>query len=305
MLCRWLALILLFSSPAVAGIVDDVLGALAQNQFSVADSELRSYRALHGADAQYLEALSWMARGALSARQYNQAYSNAKQVQSLATPLLKQRALDAEPHLPIALGAAYEIEAQVLAGRGDRTQAVTLLQSALATYGQTSIRARLQKNLNLLSLVGKPAPPLQAAEYLGPRPATLSQLHGSPVLLFFWAHWCVDCKGEAPIITRLKSEYASRGLVVIGPTQLYGYAAQGQDATPKTEVNYIDSVRQRYYSGLLDMPVPISKHNFDTYGASTTPTLVLVDRSGHVAMYHPGAMPYEDLRSEIDKVVAR
>ena len=86
MLCRWLALILLFSSPAVAGIVDDVLGALAQNQFSVADSELRSYRALHGADAQYLEALSWMARGALSAHQYNQAYSNAKQVQSLATP---------------------------------------------------------------------------------------------------------------------------------------------------------------------------------------------------------------------------
>ena len=66
---------------------------------------------------------------------------------------------------------------------------------------------------------------------------------------------------------------------------------------------YIDSVRQRYYAGLLDMPVPVSKANFNTYGASTTPTLVLLNRSGRVALYHPGAMPYDDLRSAIEKVV--
>jgi thioredoxin-related protein len=56
--------------------------------------------------------------------------------------------------------------------------------------------------------------------------------------------------------------------------------------------------------GLLDMPVPISKYNFDTYGASTTPTLVLLDRAGKVAMYHPGALPYDQLKAEIEKVVA-
>ncbi len=53
------------------------------------------------------------------------------------------------------------------------------------------------------------------------------------------------------------------------------------------------------------MPVPISKYNFDAYGASTTPTLVLLDRTGKVAMYHPGALPYEQLKAEIEKVVAR
>jgi thioredoxin-related protein len=53
------------------------------------------------------------------------------------------------------------------------------------------------------------------------------------------------------------------------------------------------------------MPVPISKYNFDAYGASTTPTLVLLDRTGKVALYHPGALPYDQLRAAIERVTAR
>jgi thiol-disulfide isomerase/thioredoxin len=124
------------------------------------------------------------------------------------------------------------------------------------------------------------------------------------VLLFFWAHWCADCKAEVPIIARLRQEFAPAGLVVIGPTQFYGYAAQGNDVTPARERAYIESVRQRYYASLLDMPVPLSQQNFNTYGASTTPTLVILNRSGQVAMYHPGAMPYEELRAAVQKASA-
>jgi len=94
------------------------------------------------------------------------------------------------------------------------------------------------------------------------------------------AHWCGDCKAEVPIIARLRQEFASDGLVVIGPTQLYGYAAQGADATPEQERAYIEAVRARYYGSLQDMPVPLSKQNFNAYGASTTPTLVLLNRAG-------------------------
>ena len=133
----------------------------------------------------------------------------------------------------------------------------------------------------------------------------LAQLKGSPVLLFFWAHWCPDCKVEAPIITQLRTEFAPKGLTVLGPTRLYGYTAQVEKAAPSDELAYIDAVRHRFYAGLLDMPVPISKYNFDVYGASTTPTLVLLDRTGKVAMYHPGALPYDQLKAEIEKVVAR
>jgi thiol-disulfide isomerase/thioredoxin len=298
-----LLLLVVLVSTAFAGIIDDVRSATAANNFSAADSAIRSYRAQHGDTPELIEAVSWMARGALAAGRLDQAANYASEAQALVRKQLKTRALDAEPHLPIALGAAFEVESQVLAALGQRAQAISVLQNALAAYRRTSIRARLQKNLNLLSLVGKPAPALQVAEHLGPPPVPLAQLKGKPVLLFFWAHWCGDCKFESPIIARLKSEFAGKGLVVMGPTQRYGYAARGEDATPQQELAYIDEVRQRFYSGLLDMPVPVSQENFNAYGASTTPTLVLVDRAGRVALYHPGAMPYDELKAAIDKIL--
>jgi thiol-disulfide isomerase/thioredoxin len=296
---------LMLTACAWAAIVDDVRTALAQNNFSQAESELNSYRNQRGVTPEYVEAYSWMARQALAAGDNERAAAYAKQTKMLAIEQLKQRPLDAEPHLPTALSAALEVQAQSLAARGQRMQAVALLQNALQTYGKTSIRARLQKNLNLLSLQGKPAPMLKSDQYLGSKPLSLGQLRGSPVLLFFWAHWCGDCKAEAPIITQLRSEFAPKGLAVLGPTQLYGYTAQVEHAAPQDELAYIDAVRRRFYAGLLDMPVPVSKYNFDTYGASTTPTLVLLDRTGKVAMYHPGALPYDQLRAEIEKVVSR
>jgi thiol-disulfide isomerase/thioredoxin len=291
----------LLPASAWAGIVDDVRIALAQNSFATAESDLNSYRNQMGVTPEFVEAYSWMARAALDQQRFDLAAGYAKQTKSLALDLLKRRPLDAESHLPLALGAALEVESQALALRGQRTQAVTLLQTALRTYGNTSIHDRIQKNLNLLVLQGKPAPALRSEQSLGGKLS--ADLKGSPVLLFFWAHWCGDCKAEAPIITQLRSEFAAKGLAVIGPTRLYGYTAQAEHAPASDELRYIDAVRHRFYSGLLDMPVPISKYNFDTYGASTTPTLVLLDRTGKVAMYHPGALPYAELRAEIEKVV--
>src|SRR5713226_6347836 len=299
-ICFWVAPL-----GAQADLVGDIRAQLAQNSFSAAESELKNYKSQHGVTTEYLEALSWMARGAASTKQWDQAAAYASETRRLCEQQLTKRKLDTEPHLPIALGAAYEVLAQEMAEKGQQAKAVSLLRSALARYGNTSIRPRLQKNLNLLALVGQPAPPLQEAQFLGPKPPVLASLKGSPVLLFFWAHWCVDCKAEVPVIARLRQEFAPQGLVVIGPTQLYGYAAQGADAAPGQERVYIESVRTRYYGSLQDMPVPLSKQNFNAYGASTTPTLVVLNRAGQVAMYHPGALSYGELRAAVEKVAAR
>ena len=183
---RILLVSVLFTASAWAGIVDNVRIALSQNNFSAAESALNAYRNQQGVTPEYLEAYSWMARAALDQGQYEQAAAYAKQTQTLAVEQMKRRPLDSDTHLPIALGAAIEVQSQVLAQRGQRTQAVALLRAALQTYGTTSIHDRLQKNLNLLSFQGKVAPALKSDEFLGaklPLPAQTERVARAAVLL--------------------------------------------------------------------------------------------------------------------------
>ena len=297
-----LALLLL---PALlrAGVVTDVRAAIAQGDFARGEKLVEQYRARDGVTPELAEAVSWLGRGALAAKQIDRAAKYAGDARKLALEQLKQRALDAEAHLPLALGASIEVQAHVLAARGEGGEAVNFLRGELKAYSGTSIVTRIQKNIHLLSLEGKPAPPLDIATSLGPRAVPLDKLTGHPVLLFFWAHWCPDCKRQGVDIARLVASYASKGLVVVGPTRHYGYVDGGRDASPPEETAYIDVVRKAFYSGIAGMAAPVSEANFQNYGSSTSPTLVLIDRKGIVRMYHPGAMPLAELEAKVREVL--
>lgn len=286
-------LALVMAASASAGVVENVLAALSKGSESGAIAELRTYSASHGATPELLEAMSWLARAELESRNYPAAQGYSQQIYDLSVAQLKKRPLDQESHLPIALGAAIEVQAGVMAAQGRRSEAVTYLQQQEQRYAATSIRTRIHKNILLLTLEGKPAPPLER----------LILPKGKPALLFFWAHWCPDCKAEIPILARIKSEFTPQGLAFLAPTQKYGYVAGGADAAPAVELAYIEQVRQRYYAGIVDGPATVSEANFSRYGASTTPTLVLVDRTGIVRLYHPGAMNYAELRQAVARVV--
>jgi len=292
----------LLAATAVAGVVTDVETAMSRGNFPLAEAIVQSYRTQRGVTPEFLEALSWLARGDLITRQFDKADANAKETEKLAVQSLATRPLDAEPLLPLALGAAIEVEAQVLTANGDRAGALALLRKDLAAYRNTSIRTRIQKNINLLTLEGRPAPALEEREYLGAKPMPLVALRGKPVLLFFWAHWCPDCKKEEPILAAIEREYASKGLIMIAPTQRYGYVANGDEAGPADELKYIEQIRHKYYADLLSVPAPVSEANFRNYGASTTPTLVLIDRHGIVRLYHPGAMTMDELGAALNKI---
>ena len=292
----------LIALSAFATVVTDVETAMSRGNFPLAEAIIQTYRSQRGATPEFLEALSWLARGDLITRQFEKADANAKETERLAIQSLATRPLDAEPHLALALGAAIEVQAQVLTANGDRAGALALLRKDLVTYRTTSIRTRIQKNINLLTLEGRPAPALVEREFLGSRPQPLLVLRGKPVLLFFWAHWCPDCKQEEHILAQIAHDYASKGLVMIAPTQRYGYVANGAEAGPADELKYIEQIRHQYYADLLSVPAPVSEANFRNYGASTTPTLVLVDRRGIVRLYHPGAMTLDELRAALNRV---
>ena len=292
----------LVAMAAMATLVTDVQTAMSRGNFPLAEAMLQSYRTQRGVTPEYLEALSWLARGDLITRQFDKADAVAKDAEKLALQSLATRPLDAEPHLPLALGAAIEVQAQVLTANGDRTGALALLHKDLLAFHDTSIRTRIQKNINLLTLEGRAAPALEEREFLGAKPTSLLALRGKPVLLFFWAHWCPDCKQEEHILAQIASEYGPKGLVMIAPTQRYGYVANGDEAGPADELKYIEQIRHQYYADLLSVPAPVSEANFRNYGASTTPTLVLIDRRGIVRVYHPGAMTLDELRAALNRV---
>ena len=294
---------LLAAAATAPDIVGDVRAAIAQNNFALGESLLQRYQTGQGVTPEMIEALSWLGRGALAAGQLDPADGYAERTRKLALEQLAHRKLDAETHLPLALGASIEVQAQVMARRGERGEAVAFLRRELKAYWTTSIRARIQKNIHLLSLEGKPAPALDVRNWLGPKPVPLDQLRGKPLILFFWAHWCSDCKRVAPDLAQLAADYAAHGLQVIGPTQHYGYVAGGVDASPRQETAYIDSIRKEFYSALVGMPAPVSEDNFRNYGASTTPTLVFVDRKGIVRFYHPGAMSYAEMAAQVKTIL--
>jgi len=301
---RLLLVLLVLSLTAHAEIVDEVRMAVDNGDLPAAERLIANYRKAHGTTPDVIFANSWIARGYLDRGQVEGADKSAVETRAWASALAAHRKLDAEPVLPLALSAAIEVHAQALARRGARSEAITFLRAELARWGATSMRARIQKNLNLLTLEGRPAPPISTTEWIGEtKPEPLSSLRGHPVLLFFWAHWCPDCKAEAGVMQALNAKYGPRGLKLIGPTMRYGYAANGEDAAPAREKTWIEEVWKKYYAGIGAMPVPISAETMRAYGVSTTPTIVLVDKTGIVRMYHPGAISYQELATQIEHLL--
>lgn len=297
-----LVLGLLAAGPAWGQLVRQVRASADAGDFARGEQLVADYRSARGVTPEMILAVSWLGRAAQAAQQWEKAENYAAQARELALAELGKRPLDADEDLPLALGASIEVQAHALAARGARSEALLFLRQELKRWGSTSMRARIQKNAHLLSLAGQIPPRLEMAEYIGARPVLLAELKGKPVMLFFWAHWCGDCKRQAPVLARLQQEYGGRGLVLMGPTRRYGYVAGGAAASREEELRYIGEVRRNHF-GALDMTVPVSEENFNMWGCSTTPTLVVLDRAGRVRLYHPGQMSYEELAPVVAEVM--
>jgi thiol-disulfide isomerase/thioredoxin len=292
-----------YGQPPTPPIVARVQLALKGGDLSLAEDLAGQYRRLNGYTPEALLALGWAARGELAAREVDKANNTALEILQNAQLSLATRPIDAEPYLPLALGTAYEVQAEVLFVKGQRAAALQLMEKALVKWRDSSLGDRLQKNINLMTLQGRPMPLLHETEWIGKKPAAPSAWHGKVVLLFFWAHWCADCKAEAPILARLGTELKAQGLVIVAPTRRYGYTADDDHAAAGKETPFITKVFETYYAQVPIEGIPLDKGNFQRFGVSTTPTIVLVDRHGIVRLYHPGLMTEEELRGAIEALL--
>ena len=137
-LAAWFAVV----PAARADIIAEVREALGSGQLDTARQLVESARAQGGGTPEVAEAMSWIARAQLGRRDFDAALLTSEKTYELASRAAQQHPLDSERHLPVALGAAIEVHAQALAGRGERAKAVTLLRGELGRYGKTSIATR-------------------------------------------------------------------------------------------------------------------------------------------------------------------
>jgi thiol-disulfide isomerase/thioredoxin len=265
-------------------------GDLASGAAAVED-----YRNAHGVDADYLDAVGWLARGAELLRRPELAKQYVAE--------LRREIHGETPELLVPLGAAIEVEGRVRAAQNGRGDAIRFFENELAHASAISLRSRINKNIQLLSLEGRLAPELAPSASLGAAPPTLASLRGKPVLLFFWAAGCGDCKAQAPSLMRVWQKYQSRGLAMMTATRLYGSIGD-KSATPAEETADIAKAWSEIYPALAGVPVAIDTETMVRYGASATPTFALVDKKGIVRLYAPTRLSEAELSRRIDEVLA-
>ena len=64
--------------------------------------------------------------------------------------------------------------------------------------------------------IGARAPAFSLSRVDAPGKLDLASLRGKPVVLNFWASWCVPCKGEAPMLEQAWQQYRKQGVVFLG-----------------------------------------------------------------------------------------
>ena len=290
---------------AISELVNQMRDMAWAEEVDAAQTLLQQQRGHHDQTSpEWLVAASWLGRGASFAQRWDVAEQYAREAYDGSSALLNDREVDLERQLPAALGAGIEVLGRVQDARGDRSGAVEFLRAQHETYKGTSIETRLQKNILLLSLEGQPFPVIDVEHYLGEQVLSPDSLKGKVVVAFFWAHWCPDCKQQLPILDQLYEQYGERDLAIIGPTQLYGYIARGQNATPAEELEYLRGAYQEQFPVPEWMSVPVSQQSFLDFGISTTPTLVIIDREGGVELYNPGTLSYEELSAQVERLLA-
>jgi peroxiredoxin len=284
-------------------VVAAVRAAIASRDVAKGLKTLNEHRSTSGVTPATIEALSWLARGALAAKQLDKADQYATETYNLVIAALKDRKLGDDSHLRTALGAAIETQASIMVAQGARAEAVSFLRRELETYRDAPIHDQIQANIDRVSLEGHSAPRIEAGLRLGPRVPSVEELKGKVVLLFFWAHWCPECKAESASIAKLLDRYRSQGLAIVAPTQRYGYVEAGRLATPDKELRYTLKVRDTYYGFLRNEPVPVSEANYKEYGVTSIPMHVLLDRHGIIRLYRPGRMTEEELEAAIRELL--
>ena len=122
-------------------------------------------------------------------------------------------------------------------------------------------------------------------------PVKLSDFKGKPVVLNFWASWCGPCQREMPHFNKAYAKYKDE--IVFMMVDL----VDGQRETQSKGSSFIKN--QGY-----DFPVyfDIAEDAEYTYGITSIPMTLFIDRDGYIKTGYAGAIDEETLQAAIELI---
>jgi cytochrome c biogenesis protein CcmG/thiol:disulfide interchange protein DsbE len=151
--------------------------------------------------------------------------------------------------------------------------AVVLISSM--TWGLVHAAQRAPRDI-----AGQPAPELTIRSLQDGREIRLADQHGKPVVLNFWASWCVPCRQEAPVLNAASRQYQGRVLFLGADIKDSGQPARA----------YLAELQVAYPAG------PITHGSERDYGVTAPPETYFIDRQGVIAARVTGAIDAKRLQ---------
>lgn len=170
----------------------------------------------------------------------------------------------------------------------------------------TEVRSRGAHGMFGLDPPGRSAPPWATSEWFNTDGAlSLERLRGSVVVLHAFQMLCPGCVQHGlPQAQRVHESFAASGVVVVGLHTVFEHHAA---MTPVSLQAFLHEYRIRFPIGVdapsaaAGNPIPVT---MQAYGMQGTPSLVLIDRNGHLRQHAFGAVPDLALGAAIATLVA-
>ncbi|MCB9228330.1 MAG: TlpA family protein disulfide reductase [Deltaproteobacteria bacterium] len=172
----------------------------------------------------------------------------------------------------------------------------SILAGAATVIGILVKGLSLNPDMASTALVGKPAHPfrvswLQGHEHIpdaSPSSLKLADLADRPLILNFWASWCVSCQSEAAVMEQFWQQHKDDGLLIVGIAVQDSAEAAAQFA--------------HHYGKSYPLALDTDGNASIEYGVTGVPETFFIDRKGMIQHKVAGPVDTELLESMLPKI---